>query len=128
MKDVGMMIIKPIKSDSDHERALRRIQALWDAGQDTPESDELDILVALVEAYEDRRFRIEPPDPIEAIRFRLEQLGLTEHDLVPVMGSKALVDDIISRKKALDLSLIRRLNREFDISAEVLIQNYPLAL
>ena len=116
------MEIKPIRSDSDHEDALREIQRLWGAKEGTPMGDRLDVLTTLVEAYEDKHFPMEAPDPIEAIRFRLQQQGLDHHALVGVIGARSRVYKVMHRKRALSLEMIRRLNERFGIPAEILIR------
>src|SRR5277367_726505 len=116
------MEIKPIRNDADHERALREIQRLWGAKEGTTEGDRLDVLVTLVDAYESEHFPMDPPDPIEAILFRLEQQGLDPSALVGVIGGRSRVYEVMHRKRALSLTMIRRLHERFGIPAEVLIQ------
>jgi HTH-type transcriptional regulator / antitoxin HigA len=116
------MNIKPIRSNADHERALLEIQRLWGAKEGTAEGDKLDVLATLVEAYENEHFPIDPPDPIEAIRFRLEQQGLDTSALVGVIGGRSRVYEVMQRKRTLSLEMIRRLNERFGIPAEVLIR------
>lgn len=116
------MEIKPIRTRADYERALREIERLWGARQRTSEGDRLDVLATLVEAYEQKHFPIDPPDPIEAIRFRLEQQGLDPHALVGVIGGRSRVYEVMQRKRALSLEMIRRLHQRFGIPADVLIR------
>ena len=116
------MEIKPIRSNADHERTLLEIQRLWGAKEGTAEGDRLDVLVTLVDAYEEKHFPIDPPDPIEAIRFRLEQQGLDPRALVGVIGGRSRVYEVMQRKRALSLEMIRRLHDRFGIPAEVLIR------
>ena len=116
------MDIKPIKSASDHENALREIERLWGAPQGTPRGDRLDVLMTLVEAYEKVHYPIAPPDPLDAIRFRLEQLGLDLKALVGVIGSRSRVYEVMRGDRPLSLSMIRRLHEKFQIPAEVLIR------
>ncbi len=116
------MEIKPIRSEADYEAALREIERLWDAREGTPEGDRLDVLATLVEAYEQKHFPMDAPDPIEAIRFRLEQQGLDHRALVGVIGGRSRVYEIMKRKRALSLAMIRRLHERFGIPAEVLIR------
>jgi HTH-type transcriptional regulator / antitoxin HigA len=116
------MEIKPIRSNADHERALLEIQRLWGAKEGTREGDRLDVLVTLVDAYESEHFPMDPPDPIEAIRFRLEQQGLDPSALVGVIGGRSRVYEVMHRKRALSLEMIRRLNERFGIPADVLIR------
>ena len=116
------MEIKPIRNEADHEEALREIEGLWGAKQGTPQGDLLDVLTTLVEAYEREHFPMDVPDPIEAIRFRLEQQGLDHRALVGVIGGRSHVYEVMHRKRALSLEMIRRLNERFGIPAEVLIR------
>jgi HTH-type transcriptional regulator/antitoxin HigA len=116
------MEIKPLRTRADHERALREIERLWGARKSTADGDRLDVLATLAEAYEREHFPIDPPDAIEAIRFRLEQQGLDAHALVGVIGGRSRVYEVMERKRALSLTMIRRLHQRFGIPAEVLIQ------
>ena len=116
------MEIRPIRTKADYERALREIERLWGARERTSEGDRLDVLATLVEAYEQKHFPIDPPDPIEAIRFRLEQQGLDSRALVGVIGGRSRVYEVMKRKRALSLAMIRRLHERFGIPAEVLIR------
>lgn len=111
-----------IKNENDYEMALSRIEELMDAEPDTEEMDELELLTALVEMYEARHYPIGLPDPISAIKFRMEQLGLTQKDMVPYFGSKSRVSEILNGKRQLTLSMMRSLNKELGISAEVLLK------
>jgi HTH-type transcriptional regulator/antitoxin HigA len=116
------MEIKPLRTRADHGRALREIERLWGARKSTADGDRLDVLATLAEAYEREHFPIDPPDPIEAIRFRLDQQGLDSHALVGVIGGRSRVYEVMERKRALSLTMIRRLHQRFGIPAEVLIQ------
>ncbi|MGC2277187.1 MAG: transcriptional regulator [Candidatus Binatus sp.] len=116
------MKIKPIRTNADYELALREIQRLWGAKEASPEGDRLDVLATLVDAYENEHFPIDPPDPIEAIRFRLEQQGLDTSALVGVIGGRSRVYEVMQRKRALSLEMIRRLHERFGIPAEILIR------
>lgn len=116
------MEIKPIKAEGDYEAALCEIDQLWDAEPDTPEGDKLDILITLVEAWEDRHYPIDPPDPVEAILFMMDQNGLKRKDLEPYIGDRSRVSDVLTRKRPLSLSMIRRLNKGLNIPAEILIR------
>jgi HTH-type transcriptional regulator/antitoxin HigA len=116
------MQIKPIRTEHDYERALREVERLMDAKAGTAEEDRLDVLATLVDAYESKHFPIDPPDPIEAIRFRLEQQGLDTRALVGVIGGRSRVYEVMQRKRALSLEMIRRLHERFGIPAEVLIR------
>ena len=115
------MHIRPIRNTSDHESALKRIEALISAQKDTADGDELDVLVTLVDVYEKEHFPIDAPDPIEAIKFRMEQLGLDRKDLEPYLGSRARVSEILNRRRGLSLAMIRALHENLDIPLEVLI-------
>jgi HTH-type transcriptional regulator/antitoxin HigA len=116
------MGIKPIRNESDHEAALREIERLWGAPQDTPKGDRLDVLVALVEAYERAHYPVDPPDPIHAIRFRLEQAELPVSALVGVIGSRTRVYEVLRGDRPLTLEMIRRVHAKLGIPAEVLIR------
>jgi HTH-type transcriptional regulator/antitoxin HigA len=116
------MNVKPIKDESDYDAALAAIGDLMDARPDTPEGDRLDVLVTLVEAYEEKHWRVNPPDPIEAIKLRMHQRGLTRRDLEKVLGSRSRVSEVMNRKRPLTMGMIRRLYEEFGIPAESLIQ------
>ncbi len=115
------MDIRPIKSTQDYERALARVDELMDAEPDTPEGDELDVLVTLVEFYEDKHFPIESPDPVEAILFRMEEMDLMRKDLEPYIGSRHRVSEVLNRKRELSLNMIRRLHEGLGIPLENLI-------
>ena len=116
------MKIKPIRTNADYERALREIQRLWGAKEASPEGDRLDVLATLVDAYENEHFPTGSADPIEAIRFRLEQQGLDTSALVGVIGGRSRVYEVMQRKRALSLEMIRRLHERFGIPAEILIR------
>lgn len=116
------MEIRPIKTDSDYRAALEEIAELMDAELDTPEGERLDVLTTLVEAYESRRFPMELPDPVEAIKFEMDQRGLTPKDLVPMIGRLNRVYEILNRKRPLTLRMIWRLHRGLGIPAESLIR------
>jgi len=116
---------KPIKNDQDHDKALREIERLWNAAAGTPRGDRLEVLIALVDAYENVRYPMEHPDPIEAIRFRLEQQGLGPRALIGVIGSRTRVYEVLRGARPLTLAMIRRLHESLGIPAEVLIQPVP---
>jgi HTH-type transcriptional regulator/antitoxin HigA len=116
------MDIRPIKTDADHDAALREIERLWGAPEGSQEGDRLEVLVTLVEAYERKRFPIGMPDPIEAIQFRLEQQGADSKALVGVIGTRTRVYEVLRRDRSLSLGMIRRLHDRFQIPAEVLIR------
>lgn len=114
--------IKPIRSEQDYEAALERIGALMEAAEGTEAADELEVLATLVEIYEQEHFPIDMPDPIEAIKFRMDQEGLTQRDLVPLIGSRAKVSEVLSGKRSLTLKMIRALHGHLGIPADVLLQ------
>ena len=116
------MDITPIKTDADYRASLAEIEALMNAEPDTPDGDRLDGVATLVEAYEARHFPIDASDPIAAIKFRMEQMGLTRKDLEPMLGTRGRVSEVLSGRRRLSLSMIRRLNAELNIPAEVLIK------
>lgn len=115
------MTIRPIRNRSDYESALKRIQALMSAKPGTEQGDELDVLTTLVDAYEARQFPIDAPDPIEAIKFRMEQMGLERKDLEPFIGSRARVSEVLNKRRGLSLKMIKALHEELDIPLEALI-------
>ena len=115
------MNIRPIRTADDHESALKRIEALMSAEYGTPEGDELDVLSTLVDVYEREHFPVESPDPIDAIMFRMEQMGLERKDLEPFLGSRARVSEILNRRRGLSLAMIRSLHKNLDIPLEALI-------
>ncbi len=119
------MDIRPIRNDRDHQRSLRQIAELWGARRASPAARTLEVLVTLVDDYESRRHAIEPPDPIEAILFRMEQQGLTRRDLEKWIGSRARVCEVLGRKRPLTVAMIRRLRDGLGISADVLVGPEP---
>lgn len=114
--------IKPIRTKADHQSALDEIRRLWGAKPDTVDGDRLEVLAILVERYEKDHFPIDPPTAIAAIEFRLEQMGLDQSVLEPIIGSSGRVREVMAGKRQLTLEVIRRLHDELDISADVLIQ------
>lgn len=118
------MTIKPIKTKKDYEQALKRLEEVFDAKKGTAEGDELEVLSILIEKYEDEHFPIGLPDPIEAIKFRMEQLGYNQADLANVVGLKSRASEILSKKRKLSLHMIRQLHNKLNIPTEVLIQPY----
>jgi HTH-type transcriptional regulator / antitoxin HigA len=118
------MELRPIRTETDYQEALREVEALFDAAPNTPECDRLDVLSTLVEVYEKREFPIALPDPIEAIQYYMEARGWTRRDLEPCIGSRARVSEVLSRKRSLTLEMVRKLNQQLGIPAEVLIQPY----
>lgn len=121
------MEIQPIKTKADYKSALLDAEKLWDAKKGTPEGDKLDVLITLIEAWEDTHDPIGFPDPIEAIVFHMEQNGMTRKDLEPFIGPKQRVSDILNRKRPLSLKMIRKLSRGLGIPADVLVQEPVLA-
>jgi HTH-type transcriptional regulator/antitoxin HigA len=113
--------IKIISNQKEHRDALEEIERLWEARPGTPDHDDLEVLALLVEDYEKRTFTMEEPDPVEAIRFRLEQAGKDQKDLVPILGSRSRVSEVMNRKRSLTLKMIRRLFDELHIPMEALI-------
>lgn len=120
------MKIKPIKTEADYEATLEEIERIFDATPGTPEADRLEVLVTLVEAYEDEHHSIPLPDPIEAIKYHMESRGLVRQDLEPYIGSRARISEILNRRRPLTLRMIRNLEVGLGIPAEVLIQPYEL--
>lgn len=114
--------LRPIRSKADYEAALAEAERLWGAGIGTPEGDRLDVLATLIDLYEAKQFPIDPPDPVEAILFRMEQQGLTRKDLEPMIGPRNRVADVLNRKRNLSIEMIRQLHEGLGISAEVLIR------
>jgi HTH-type transcriptional regulator/antitoxin HigA len=114
--------VRPIKTEADYDAALARAAELMDAEEGTPEADELDVLATLIEAYEDEHYPMGLSDPIEAIKARMEQQGLTRKDLEPMIGTRTRVAEVLNGKRNLSIGMIRRLHAKLGISAEVLIQ------
>ncbi len=120
------MNLKLIKSDKDYREALQRLEVIFDAPIDTKEGDEAEILSLMIESFENKHYPIETPDPIEAIKIRMEELNLRQKDLVGVIGGKSRVSEILNRKKKLTVDMIRELERILQISASVLVNSYKL--
>ena len=120
------MELKPIKSETDYQSALKRLELVFDAPNGTPESDEADILGLMVDEYEKRHYRIEAPDPIEAIKIRMEELHLKQVDLIAEIGGKSRVSEILNRKRKLTVEMIRNLSHKLNLSPELLITDYQL--
>jgi len=118
------MTVNLIKNKKDYKKALNRLEEIFDSKKGTAEGDELEILSLLIENYENKRFSIEAPNPIDAIRFRMEQLGYNQSDLVGIVGSKSKVSEVLNKKRKLSIKMIRRLNNKLSIPAEVLIKPY----
>lgn len=121
------MELKPIKSEKDYRNGLERLEVIFDAPIDTKEGGEAEILSLLIENYENEHYPIESPDPIEAIKTRMEELNMRQKDLVGIIGGKSRVSEILNRKKKLTVAMIRELERVLQISASVLVNDYPLA-
>jgi HTH-type transcriptional regulator/antitoxin HigA len=118
------MDISPIRNEKDYQKALERLELIFDAKKDSKEGDELEILSMLIDKYENEVYPIEMPDPIEAIKFRMEQMGMKQKDLAEVMGFKSRVSEILNKKRKLTLEMIRKLSLTLHIPTEVLIQDY----
>lgn len=120
------MKLKPIKSEKDYEEALARFEEIFDAKAGTPEGDEAEILALLIENYENTTHSIDPPDPVAAIQFRMEQLNLEQKDLAGILGSKSRVSEILNRKRRLTLPMIRKLHQKLNIPYESLMGKYSI--
>ena len=118
------MNIKPIKNEEDYSQTLSYIESLMDAKPNTPQMDKLEVLTTLVESYEEQHYNMETPDPIEAIKFRMEQEGLKQKDLVTIVGSKSRVSEILNRKRKLTVEMIRNLHKQLHIPVESLFLDY----
>jgi HTH-type transcriptional regulator/antitoxin HigA len=118
------MDIKPIRNEKDYQNALNRLEEIFDAKRGTEEGDELEILSILIDNYENEHFPIDMPDPIEAIKFRMEQMGMKQKDLAEVFGFKSRVSEILNKKRKLTLEMVRNLHTKLHIPTEVLIQDY----
>ena len=120
------MIIQPIKSEADYRKALQRLEVIFDAESGTPESDEADVLGLLIDEYERRHYPIDAPDPILAIKIRMEEMHLKQVDLEGAIGGKSRVSEVLNRKRRLTVEMIRRLSRLLNLSPELLIREYDL--
>ena len=118
------MKLRPIKTAKDYEKALERLELIFDAKLGTPQGDELEVLSILIDNYEKQQYPIELPDPIEAIKFRMEQLGYSQKDLVDIIGFKSRVSEILNRKRKLSIEMIRKISKSLSIPSDVLIQDY----
>lgn len=114
--------LKPIRTEADYEAAMDQVEALWGAKSGTPEGDRLDILATLVDAYETAQYPMDPSDPVEAIKFRMEQQGLTRKDLERLVGTRARVSEVLNRQRNLSIGMIRKLHDVLGIPADVLIR------
>jgi HTH-type transcriptional regulator / antitoxin HigA len=117
-----MADVKPIRCEADYDAALAEVGRLWGAKSGTPKGDRLDVLATLIDAWESEHHRIDPPDPIEAIKFRMEQQNLTRKDLEGIFGTRTRVAEVLNRRRGLSISMIRRLNKQLGIPAEILIR------
>ena len=117
-------MIKPIRNEAEYQKALNRLEKIFNAKQGTNEGDELEVLSILIDNYENEHFPIDSPDPIEAIKFRMDQLGIKQNDLAKIIGFKSRVSEIINRKRKLSLTMIRKLHQQLNIPTEVLIKEY----
>ncbi len=120
------MNIKPIRTEQDYELALKRVESLMDAEVGTEDFDELEVLTTLIESYEAKHYTIDTPDPIEAIKFRMEQEGLRQKDLVEIFGNKVRVSEVLNKKRRLTLDMIRNINHNLHIPLESLLNKYEL--
>ena len=117
------MELKPIKTEMDYRAALKRLEEIFDAKPDTPESDELEVLGLMVDDYENKHYAIEAPDPIEAIKIRMEEMQLKQVDLIPEIGGKSRVSEVLGRKRRLTVEMIRKLASRLNLSASLLIKD-----
>ena len=115
------MTIKPIKTERDYRKALKQIEKLWDAKPNTSMGDRLDVMVTLVEAYEQKHYRVDPPDPIAAIKFRMEQLELKPSDLAKILGGRSRVSEVLNKKRKLTVDMMRSLREHLSIPADSLL-------
>ncbi len=120
------MEIKPIKTEKDYKKALERLELIFDATPNSKEGDEAEILSLLIENFENKYFPIDSPDPIEAIKIRMEEMNLKQKDLVGIIGGKSSVSEILNKKRRLTVNMIRKLEQILHISASVLVNNYKL--
>ena len=121
------MTVKPIKDEESYQLALTRLEQIFDAPENTPEGDEAEILSLLIENYENRHYPIEAPDPIEAVKIRMEELGLKQRDMVGVLGGKSRVSEVLNRKRKLTVEMIRNLTEKLNLSASILVKDYQLS-
>lgn len=121
-----MTDVKPIRREADYEGALAEVERLWGAKSGTPRGDRLDVLATLIDAWESEHHPMDPPDPIEAIKFRMEQQNLTRKDLEGILGTRTRVAEVLNRRRGLSINMIRRLHKKLGIPAEVLIRSSRL--
>lgn len=117
-----MKDLRPIRTKAGYEQAMKQIGRLWGSRLGTPKGDRLDILATLVDAYEEEHYPMDPPDPIEAIKFHMEQRGLTRRDLEGILGTRTRVAEVLNRRRGLSINMIRRLHEKLGIAAEILIR------
>jgi HTH-type transcriptional regulator/antitoxin HigA len=120
------MKIHPIRTETDYDAALSEVERLWGSKSGTPKGDRLDVLLVLIENYESKHHPIDPPDPVDAIKFRMEQMNLTRKELEPLIGSRGRVAEVLNRRRPLSLAMIRNLHNELDIPLESLIASSEL--
>jgi len=120
------MEIRPIKKEADYRAALKRLETIFDAKPGTSESDELEILGLMIDDYENRHYPIDAPDPIEAIKIRMEEMHLKQVDLIPEIGGKSRVSEVLNRKRRLTVEMIRKLETRLNLSANLLVKDYHL--
>lgn len=121
------MKIKPIKTEADYEAALERIEILFDAKPNTPKGDELEVLITLVSAYEDEHYKIDAPDPVEAIKHIMEAQNMRSQDMIKFLGSSSKVSEVMNKRRGLSLSMIRKLTQGLHIPADILVREYDLS-
>lgn len=126
IKSKSGMDLKLIKTDSDYQAALDKLDKLFNAKIGSPESDEADVLAVLIDDYEKKYFKIDAPDPIEAIKIRMEEMDLKQKDLVGVIGGKSSVSEVLNRKKKLTIEMVRKLSSHLNVSPQILINDYSL--
>lgn len=124
LKKFKMMTIKVLKTEEDYQAALKRLEAIFNAPVDSAEGDEAEVLMLLIEKFEEEHYPIEAPDPIEAIKFRMEQMDMSKSDLAKILGYKSRVSEIFTRKRKLTLTMIRKLHEQLKIPYESLIAEY----
>jgi HTH-type transcriptional regulator/antitoxin HigA len=117
-----MAAVKPIRTEADYEAALAELERLWGAKAGTPKGDRLDVLATLVDAYENEHYPMDPPDPVEAIKFRMEQQGLSRKDLEGIIGTRTRIAEVLNGRRGLSIHMIRRLNQKLGIPADILIR------
>ena len=121
------MNVHPIRTEADYDAALDEVEELWGSKAGTPHGDRLDVLLVLIDDYESKHHPIDPPDPVDAIRFRMEQMNLTRKDLEPLIGPRGRVAEVLNRRRPLSLAMIRSLHQKLHIPLESLIANSALA-